>query len=281
MLLGVLGAASARSWARAVARGGGPGRCRGWGGCGGPRPRRLAAAAGGLEGLSVGQLQRLLDGAQVDYRDCLEKRELAKRLGDVRHALAPHLQHELDVMLAGGHKAAVQTERALGEALLPGERNAVALFERCAPSVVHIRTSNVVATPFSLSGSEVPAGSGTGFLWDAQGHVVTNFHVIQKAQRARVTLADNRTLDCKLVGAEPDKDLAVLKVEAGGRGGAGFRPLPVGSSSGLRVGQQVYAIGNPFGLDQTLTGGLVSGVGRDVKGVTGRTIRNVVQTDAA
>ena len=124
---------------------------------------------------------------------------------------------------------------------------------------------------------------------------MTNFHVIKDAQRAKVTMSDGKTYDAKLVGYEADKDLAVLKLVNGGDGRAdalgadafseawklSLSPIAVGTTQNLRVGQKVFAIGNPFGLDQTLTAGIVSGVGRDIKSITGRRIRDVVQTDAA
>src|SRR5262249_48832547 len=110
------------------------------------------------------------------------------------------------------------------------------------------------------------------------GHIVTNYHVIQGASAARVTLADQSTHRAELVGAFPDRDLAVLRVDAGK---TKLPALPIGSSKDLQVGQRVFAIGNPFGLDQTLTMGIVSALGREIESVTRRTIRNVIQTDAA
>jgi S1-C subfamily serine protease len=124
----------------------------------------------------------------------------------------------------------------------------------------------------------VPRGTGTGFVWDDSGHIVTNFHVIQDADGARVTLADQTTFDAKLVGAFPDRDLAVLRIEAPK---AKLPPIAVGASRDLAVGQRVYAIGNPFGLDQTLTTGLVSALNREIESFNSRTIRGVIQTDAA
>jgi S1-C subfamily serine protease len=124
----------------------------------------------------------------------------------------------------------------------------------------------------------VPRGSGTGFVWDERGYVVTNFHVVQGASGARVTLADQSSYDAKLVGWFPDRDLAVLRIEAPKEK---LPPLAVGSSRDLQVGQRVYAIGNPFGLDQTMTTGIVSALGREIESFNSRTIRGVIQTDAA
>jgi S1-C subfamily serine protease len=125
---------------------------------------------------------------------------------------------------------------------------------------------------------EIPQGAGTGFIWDEKGYIVTNFHLIQNATGARITLSDQSTWDAQLVGAEPDKDIAVLKID---RSDATLAPIPVGTSKDLRVGQKVYAIGNPFGYDHTLTTGVISGLGREIKSVTDRPIQGVIQTDAA
>jgi S1-C subfamily serine protease len=125
---------------------------------------------------------------------------------------------------------------------------------------------------------EVARGTGTGFVWDAAGHIVTNFHVIQEGSGARVTLLDQSSWPAKLVGAFPDRDLAVLKIDAPRDK---LPPIPIGTSRDLQVGQRVFAIGNPFGLDQTLTTGIVSALNREIESFNNRSIRGVVQTDAA
>jgi S1-C subfamily serine protease len=125
---------------------------------------------------------------------------------------------------------------------------------------------------------QVPRGTGTGFIWDDRGNVVTNFHVIQGANAARVTLADQTTWRAALVGAFPDRDLAVLRIDAPKEK---LKAITVGGSRELQVGQKVYAIGNPFGLDQTLTTGIISALNREIESVTQRPIRGVIQTDAA
>ena len=227
------------------------------------------------DALSVSQLKHFLDSAGIDYRDCYEKRELAERLHGARHSLTPSLRSELESCASGSAPRPDLTQNR-GDPLLQEERRTIEVFDRSAPSVVHITTSSLVQRQFSLDLSEIPLGTGSGFVWDRDGHVVTNFHVVQNAQRAKISLADNTSFEGKLVGAEPDKDLAVLRID-GLSPSRPIVPLAVGSSHGLRVGQKVFAIGNPFGLDQTLTTGVVSGVGRDVKGITGRTIRGVVQ----
>ncbi len=160
----------------------------------------------------------------------------------------------------------------------PDESTNIAVFKGASPSVVNITALGNERDLFSRNVQQVPQGTGTGFMWDAQGHVVTNFHVIQNANAANVTLADQSTFRAKLVGYFADRDLAVLKIDAPA---AKVRPLPLGSSRELQVGQKVYAIGNPFGLDQTLTTGIVSALNREIESVTRRTIRGAVQTDAA
>ena len=125
---------------------------------------------------------------------------------------------------------------------------------------------------------QVPRGTGTGFVWDDRGYIVTNFHVVQEASGARVTLADQTSFKAQLVGVFPDRDIAVLKIDAPKNK---LPPLAIGTSKDLVVGQKVYAIGNPFGLDQTLTTGIVSALNREIDSVTQRTIRGVMQTDAA
>lgn len=162
--------------------------------------------------------------------------------------------------------------------LKPNEKATIALFEEAAPSVVFINTSTFEKDYFTMDIAEIPKGSGSGFLWDTEGHIVTNYHVIEEADRATVTLADQSTWDAKLVGVARDKDLAVLKIEAPSKM---LSPLPVGKSENLQVGQTVLAIGNPFGLDQTLTTGIISALGREVSGAGGFPIRDAIQTDAA
>jgi len=156
----------------------------------------------------------------------------------------------------------------------------VKLFEKASPSVVFITTKNsVIQRRQSMTQLlEVPTGAGSGFLWDDEGHVVTNYHVIREADGATVSLSDGTQFEARLVGAAPEFDIAVLKIESKG---VAFKPLEVGSSDHLRVGQKVFAIGNPFGFDNTLTTGIVSGLGRQIKSQSGIPIENVIQTDAA
>ena len=158
------------------------------------------------------------------------------------------------------------------------EQNTIDIFRSAAPSVVYITSIAVRRNLFSLNVYEIPQGTGSGFIWDRQGRIVTNFHVISDASRLEVTLADHSSWKASLVGAAPDRDLAVLQITAPA---SKLQPIAVGESNNLLVGQKVFAIGNPFGLDQTLTTGIVSALGREITAVTGRTIHDVIQTDAA
>ncbi|CAA2992350.1 protease Do-like 1, chloroplastic [Olea europaea subsp. europaea] len=130
----------------------------------------------------------------------------------------------------------------------------VRLFQENTPSVVYITNLAAKQDAFTLDVLEVPQGSGSGFIWDAQGHVVTNYHVIRGSSYLKVTLADQSTYDAKVVGFDQDKDVAVLRIDAPKDK---LRPIPIGISADLLVGQKVYAIGNPFGLDHTLTTGVI------------------------
>jgi S1-C subfamily serine protease len=158
------------------------------------------------------------------------------------------------------------------------ERSTIAVFERATKSVVFIANTAIQQDVWSLNVMEVPQGSGSGFVWSKQGHIVTNFHVIYGAHAIKVTLADRSEHQAKLVGADPDHDLAVLQIHVPDDH---VEPLAIGASHDLRVGQKVLAIGNPFGLDHTLTTGVVSALGRTIKSMSNRTIEGVIQTDAA
>ncbi len=158
------------------------------------------------------------------------------------------------------------------------ERATIELFESSSPSVAYITSIAYRRSVFSLNVQRIPQGTGSGFVWDDKGHVVTNFHVVRGSNEARVTPSDQTTWEAQIVGAAPEKDLAVLRIEAP----AGeLRPIPLGSSADLLVGQKVYAIGNPFGLDQTLTTGIISALGREIESPARLVIRDVIQTDAA
>jgi S1-C subfamily serine protease len=160
----------------------------------------------------------------------------------------------------------------------PAEETVIALFEATRPSVVSITTSARVFDPWRQRGQDVPRGTGSGFVWDRDGHIVTNYHVIEGASEAQVGLADGRVLPARLVGAAPSHDIAVMRVDTGRDRPA---PIPLGESGTLRVGQSVLAIGNPFGLDWTLTTGIVSALDRQIPGPGGMAIEGLIQTDAA
>lgn len=166
---------------------------------------------------------------------------------------------------------------ARGE-LAADEKSTISLFERTRDSVVFISTSSVVQDFWSRNVLSVPRGTGSGFIWDDAGHVVTNYHVIEGASEAMVKLADGSDYKCSLVGASPAHDIAVLKI------GNRYKPpppVPLGTSHDLKVGQKVFAIGNPFGLDWTLTSGIVSALNRSLPGERGSLVEHLIQTDAA
>ncbi|SLM48152.1 Peptidase S1C, HtrA family [Nitrospira japonica] len=162
--------------------------------------------------------------------------------------------------------------------LAADERATMAVFERVTKSVVFIANTAIQRDPWSFDLLEAPQGSGSGFVWNKQGHIVTNFHVVYGASSIKVTLADRSEYKAVLIGADPDHDLAVLQIQATDDA---LSPITVGSSNDLRVGQKVLAIGNPFGLDHSLTTGVVSALGRTIKSLSNRTIEGVIQTDAA
>ncbi len=162
--------------------------------------------------------------------------------------------------------------------LAEDEKNTIDLFDSVSPSVAYITSIELRRNIFSLNIYEIPKGTGSGFIWDREGRIVTNYHVIEDAGRVEVTLSDHSTWKGIVVGTAPDKDIAVLQVTAPADK---LKPIIVGESNNLKVGQKVFAIGNPFGLDQTMTTGIVSALGREIKSVTGRTIQDVIQTDAA
>lgn len=173
--------------------------------------------------------------------------------------------------------APARTIAARGD-LAADEKNTIELFEKSRDSVVYISTASLVQDVWTRNVFSVPKGTGSGFIWDEAGHVVTNFHVIAGASEANVKLADDRNYKAALVGASQIHDIAVLKI------GVGFKrppPVPIGTSNDLKVGQKVFAIGNPFGLDWTLTTGIVSALDRSLGGEEGPSVEHLIQTDAA
>jgi S1-C subfamily serine protease len=162
--------------------------------------------------------------------------------------------------------------------LADDERNTIQVFEHASPSVVYISTRQRVVDFWTRNVRSVPRGTGSGFVWDDLGHVVTNQHVIEGVSEALVRLVDGRSYSAVLIGASPQHDLAVLRIQVPIRQPP---PVPLGTSADLQVGQKVFAIGNPFGLDHTLTSGIVSALDRSLDSENGTTIEHLIQTDAA
>ncbi len=162
--------------------------------------------------------------------------------------------------------------------LADDETATIELFSQVSPSVVHITSVAQLQNVFTLDVETLKAGTGSGFVWDTRGHIVTNLHVIEKAQGAMVTLHDNSHHSARLVGFDKSHDLAVLKIEApAGK----LAPIAVGESAQLQVGQKVFVIGSPFEFDHTLTTGVISGLNRRVPTSSDRKIHGAIQTDAA
>ena len=160
--------------------------------------------------------------------------------------------------------------------LSPSEQTLIGLFDATAPSVAYITTEVVQQTGFFTAG--VGQGAGSGFVWDGAGHVVTNFHVVEGARRVFVRLDAGEPIEARPVGVAPAYDLAVVKLA---RVPKGLKPIPIGVSKDLKIGQSVFAIGNPFGLQRTLTQGIVSALDRELPTQGFREVAGVIQTDAA
>ena len=168
--------------------------------------------------------------------------------------------------------------RNVAQELSRDEVATIDVFEKSSRSVVYITNKAIRRDFWSLNTFEVPQGAGSGVIWDNKGHIVTNFHVVYGADAIQVVLDDQSPHDARVIGMDPDHDLAVLRIKVPSQS---LVPVIVGKSKTLRVGQRVLAIGNPFGLDHTLTTGIVSALGRSIKSVNERTIEGVIQTDAA
>ena len=169
-------------------------------------------------------------------------------------------------------------ERPVPDDLLENERNTIEVFRRAAKSVVFVNNTQLRRSFFGLDIMQIPNGSGSGFVWDRKGHVVTNLHVLQGGDSFSITLANGERYDAEPVGVAPNKDLAVLRIDAPADQ---LQPVTLGESHNLVVGQKVLAIGNPFGLDHTLTTGVISALGREIRSVANTTIDDVIQTDAS
>lgn len=179
--------------------------------------------------------------------------------------------------------AAASTAAATGELpadvsdFTPEERINIAVYQRTNRGVVNINTQSARPDAFFLF--DVPMkGSGSGSVLDKEGHILTNYHVISGAREINVTLWDGNTYDAGIVGQDPQNDIAVLKIDASE---STLFPVPMGDSVNLRVGQKVFAIGNPFGLERTLTVGIISSLNRSLRSQTGRMMKSIIQLDAA
>ena len=159
--------------------------------------------------------------------------------------------------------------------LADDEKNTIDIFKSTSSSVVYITSKTLRRNLFSLNAIEIPQGTGSGIVWDKGGRIVTNYHVISDANSIEVTMADQSKWKASLIGTAPDKDLAVLQIRAPQRL---LQPISIGESETLQVGQKVFAIGNPFGLDQTMTSGIISALEREIRAITGRVIQGVDET---
>ena len=172
----------------------------------------------------------------------------------------------------------VSGPEAAQSVLQPEEQATIEIFERVSPSVAFIKNASLQWDWFSTYIYEIPQGAGSGFVWDTQGHIVTNFHVVCQADKIEVVLSKQQSYEAQVIGISPEHDLAVLEIKAPEEV---LKPIPLGHSNTLKVGQKVVSIGNPFGLDYSLTTGVVSALGRTMRSIGGKKIQDVIQTDAA
>lgn len=166
----------------------------------------------------------------------------------------------------------------IAESLTADERNNIQVFSDVSPSVVFVTNTQLRRRLFSPNVMEIPRGSGTGFIWDESGLIVTNYHVVAGASKITITLSSGGSYEAEAVGGAPEKDIALLRIDAPNEV---LKPIVLGDSDKLAVGRKVLAIGNPFALDTSLSVGVVSALGREIRSVSNRTIKNVIQTDAA
>lgn len=165
-----------------------------------------------------------------------------------------------------------------GELLSPEELRRIETFRRACHSVVHVEALEVKRDPEHFNVLEIPLGMGSGFVWDTAGHIVTNLHVIRGSEEARVQLQDGRSWMARVMGTDPAHDVALLMIDAPQDA---LVPVEVDSTITPQVGQTVLAIGNPFGLDHTLTVGVISALGRELRTESGSIVQGAIQTDAA
>jgi S1-C subfamily serine protease len=163
--------------------------------------------------------------------------------------------------------------------MLENERNSISVFQNVVDSVVNVSNMRKARPMFNMDATEVETGMGSGFVWDKEGYIVTNFHVVDEGDSFLITFRDDKKqYRAKLIGADPKKDIAVLKLTESPKN---IRPINLGDSKTLQVGQKSLAIGNPLGFDHSLTTGTVSALERSIKGYGGVSINGMIQTDAA
>ncbi|MEI8348406.1 MAG: trypsin-like peptidase domain-containing protein, partial [Pseudomonadota bacterium] len=162
------------------------------------------------------------------------------------------------------------------------EKNNITIFKSTVDSVVNVQNIQLTRNMWDYQAVEVPAGMGSGFVWDNLGHIVTNYHVVANGNSFQVLFRnDSKQYKAEVVGVEPKKDIAVLKLVDKDKKASSLNAIKVGSSKELQVGQQAIAIGSPFGLDNSMSSGIISATDRSVQGIGGVSIRNMIQTDAA
>jgi S1-C subfamily serine protease len=231
----------------------------------------VLAIRDGLTGPEQGHAQEFFNGAQVGPQNRAAPGAPAVRPGprssDPRLLGEPPLADAPPVAALGPEGAALD--------VTDEERVNIAVYEACNRSVVNINTKVVNETLFFDIPSE---GAGSGSVLDQLGHILTNYHVVDGAQDIQVTLYDGKTYSASLVGKDPTNDIAVIRIEAPPQH---LFPVSPGDSNVLRVGQNVYAIGNPFGLERTLTTGIISSLNRSLPAKSGRTMKSIIQIDAA
>jgi len=192
------------------------------------------------------------------------------------------LKRVLLLIIIGGPLAGLSLSRDHDEnrMFIENEKNSIKIFRETVNSVVNVSTLQKMGSGRWYYGNmDVPAGAGSGFVWDNEGHIVTNFHVVERGNKFQVSFHHDKTqYEAKLVGSAPKKDIAVLKLS---KKPAKLSPIKVGSSSNLVVGQKAVAIGNPFGLDHTITAGIVSALDRKIKGIGGVDIHGMIQADTS
>jgi S1-C subfamily serine protease len=191
--------------------------------------------------------------------------------------LRPESPQAPEVSQAASSRTSAPATAAAPRDFNSDERNNIEIYGKYSKGVVNI-TTTTLEYDFFLRPVPMESGTGSGAIIDTQGHIVTNFHVVRNAQQLEVTLPDKTKHEARVIGADPNNDLAVIQINSPNER---FTPIPLGTSAGLQVGQKVLAIGNPYGLERTLTTGIISSLGRSIQAENGRVIEDIIQTDAA